>query len=115
MDLRDVNLMSDYTIINKHCQEKFSASYKRTYKLWVAKDFKQFFLLVQPLRLNFRNSERFSRTQNLRKQIHSAQMGIMVNSFSSTTVFKQKGRSKGSTYIFKQSRNSMLGQPSIER
>ena len=40
MDLCDVNLMSEYTIINKHCQEKFSASYKRTYKLWLAKDFK---------------------------------------------------------------------------
>ena len=46
MDLRDADLMSDYTLMNKHCQEKFSASYQRTYKLWQARDFQQFFLLV---------------------------------------------------------------------
>ena len=46
MDLHDADLMSDYTLMNKHCQEKFSASYQRTYKLWQAKDFQQFFLLV---------------------------------------------------------------------
>ena len=70
MNLRDASLMSGYILYNKHCHEKFSACYKSTYKLWVAKDFQQFFLIVQALRLNFRNSEKFSKTQNLRKRLH---------------------------------------------